>query len=86
MHTPYTLDINRDFKITALELMREIERRNSENLPALKGLILSSPSNPTGAMLSEKELKELCELCDKHKIIFISDGCNTNPNSVAAQH
>jgi aspartate/methionine/tyrosine aminotransferase len=36
-------------------------------------LILSSPSNPTGAMLSPDELKELCELCEAEGIQFLSD-------------
>ena len=39
----------------------------------VKGLILSSPSNPTGAMLTPEELKGLCEYCDKKGITFISD-------------
>jgi bifunctional pyridoxal-dependent enzyme with beta-cystathionase and maltose regulon repressor activities len=37
------------------------------------GLILSSPSNPTGGMLSSDQLRELCEVCKKHGIVFISD-------------
>jgi aspartate/methionine/tyrosine aminotransferase len=39
----------------------------------INGLILSSPSNPTGAMLTPQELKELCELCDEEGIQFLSD-------------
>ncbi|KAL3815432.1 hypothetical protein ACHAXA_009177 [Cyclostephanos tholiformis] len=39
----------------------------------IRGLILSSPSNPTGAMLSPHELRELCELCDEEGIRFLSD-------------
>ena len=37
------------------------------------GLILSSPSNPTGGMLSCEQLRELCEVCKKYGIVFISD-------------
>jgi aspartate/methionine/tyrosine aminotransferase len=37
------------------------------------GLILSSPSNPTGGMLSSDQLRELCEVCKKNGIVFISD-------------
>ena len=40
---------------------------------AMVGLILSSPSNPTGSMLSPQELKDLCELCDQEGIEFLSD-------------
>ena len=39
----------------------------------MRGLILSSPSNPTGAMLSPDELRELCELCDEEDIRLLSD-------------
>ena len=65
--------INHQFKLTAKELQKEIEKRQQLQQPTIKGLILSSPSNPTGSMLSPQELKELCELCDEHNITFLSD-------------
>lgn len=65
--------INDDFKLTATELRVEIERRQHAQEESIKGLILSSPGNPTGAMLSPKELKELCALCDEESIQFLSD-------------
>jgi aspartate/methionine/tyrosine aminotransferase len=65
--------INNEFKLTSVELQNEIKRRHSANLPPLKGLILSSPSNPTGAMLSPIELQQLCQLCDENNISFLSD-------------
>jgi len=67
------ITINDEFKLTAKELQGDIVRRKAAKLPAIKGLILSSPSNPTGAMLSPTELKELCELCDRESIQFLSD-------------
>lgn len=67
------VSINEEFKLTAKELRREIEERKASGKKRLKGLILSSPSNPTGAMLSVEELKELCELCDEEGIRFLSD-------------
>jgi len=51
----------------------EIETRRNEGKDPLKGLIMSSPSNPTGAMLSPNELKDICELCDEEGITFMSD-------------
>ncbi len=65
--------VNDEFKLTAVELKKEIERREANGEKKVKGLILSSPSNPTGAMLTPDELKELCELCDKENITFLSD-------------
>jgi aspartate/methionine/tyrosine aminotransferase len=64
---------NQDFKLTAKELKVEIDHRAQNGLSKLKGLILSSPGNPTGAMLSKEELKDLCELCEENGIVFISD-------------
>ena len=68
-----SINVNEEFKLTSKELLQEIERRNKSNEKKIKGLILSSPSNPTGAMLTPTELKELCMLCDKYSIQFISD-------------
>mmetsp|Transcript_9772 Transcript_9772/g.14999 ORF Transcript_9772/g.14999 Transcript_9772/m.14999 type:complete len:420 (+) Transcript_9772:144-1403(+) len=65
--------INEEFKLTANELREEIARRREANVTPLKGLILSSPSNPTGAMLTPEELKELCLLCENEGIQFLSD-------------
>lgn len=44
-----------------------------ESYPDLDGLIVASPGNPTGSMLSRDDLKALCRYCDEHKIRFISD-------------
>ena len=65
------IDVNKKFKVTAKEGSVEIERRASNGLPQLKGLILSSPSNPTGAMLTPEEVKELTGLCEMNGICYI---------------
>lgn len=45
-----------------------------ENLKAdLDGLIVASPGNPTGSMLSKDALKELCRHCQENGIRLISD-------------
>jgi aspartate/methionine/tyrosine aminotransferase len=68
-----TIRINDEFKLTATELKVAIAFRKAAGEKPIKGLILSSPSNPTGAMLSPEELKELCLVCDEHEIQFLSD-------------
>ena len=68
-----TVPINDEFKLTAHELRQEVIRRQNSGESPLRGLILSSPSNPTGAMLSPEELQELCKLCDAEGIQFLSD-------------
>lgn len=67
------LGVNDEFKLTAHELQAEITRRQSTGEKPVRGLILSSPSNPTGAMLTPQEVKDLCLLCEKHDIQFLSD-------------
>lgn len=65
-----TVPINSRYKITAKELD---EYRQSGKGKKLKGLILSSPSNPTGSMLTREEVKGLCEYCKANDLFFISD-------------
>ena len=68
------IEVNQRFKLTVAELRVEVEKRKaSDGAKPIKGLILSSPSNPTGAMLTPAELKELCQYCDQEGIQFISD-------------
>lgn len=55
-----------DFKITKEQLEAAIT-------PKTKAFILNSPSNPTGSLYTEAELKELGEICVKHNVIIISD-------------
>lgn len=54
------------FKITAEQLAQAITSRT-------KALIINSPSNPTGAAYSRKDLQALAELCVKHDLYIISD-------------
>ena len=39
----------------------------------LDGLIIASPSNPTGTMLSDSSLKEICNWCSTQKVRLVSD-------------
>ena len=41
--------------------------------PRTKAIIVSSPANPTGAVHSEEELKEIARITDKHNVFIISD-------------
>ena len=41
--------------------------------PKTKALIFNSPSNPTGAVYTEEEIKKLAHVCEKHGIIVVSD-------------
>ncbi len=43
--------------------------------PKTKALILNSPSNPTGAVISPKNIEQITEFCIKNNIFIISDEC-----------
>lgn len=54
------------FKITPQELEENINSKT-------KLFILNSPSNPTGCVYNEKELRQIADICVKHKIFVLSD-------------
>jgi len=51
----------------------EIIEREMARSGDLDGLIIASPSNPTGTMIAEPDLKRLTEFCAAHGIRLISD-------------
>ena len=55
-----------NFKINFQDLEKAIT-------PKTKMLILCSPSNPTGVVYDEKELKQISSFCLKHNIYILSD-------------
>lgn len=56
--------IARDFKITPQQLEEAIT-------PRTKALILCSPSNPTGSVYTQEELKELAEVLERHSNVYV---------------
>ncbi|MCK0472081.1 pyridoxal phosphate-dependent aminotransferase [Halalkalibacter sp. APA_J-10(15)] len=55
-----------EFKVTADQIEKAITNKT-------KAFILNSPSNPTGSMYDEEELKTIGEVCLKHNILIVSD-------------
>ncbi len=55
-----------NFKINPFNLEKAIT-------PKTKMLILNSPSNPSGIVYEEKELKQIASICLKHNIYILSD-------------
>ena len=51
----------------------ELDRACYELGQTQKLLILNNPNNPTGAVYSRAELKELAEICRAYKVLVISD-------------
>lgn len=54
------------FKITPAQLEENITERT-------KALLLNSPSNPTGMLYTEEELRKIGEICIKHDLFIVSD-------------
>lgn len=61
----YSLD--NEFKINVEDIKNKIKDMN------IKYLVLSLPSNPTGAILSKEEKKQLVELIKENDIVVITD-------------
>lgn len=57
---------NKNLKITAADI-------KTHKTAKTKILLLCSPSNPTGAVYSQKELEKIAEVCLKYNIFVISD-------------
>lgn len=63
---PVYMDTYPDFQIDPEKLKRLIT-------PKTKAILLNSPCNPTGVVLSVDTLKAVCEVAEKHGILIISD-------------
>lgn len=55
-----------DFRLTAERVEPLITKRT-------KMLLLNSPSNPSGIVLSSSDIRELVDLCDRRGILLVSD-------------
>ena len=64
--TPIILECNekQGFKINPTELEKSIT-------PKTKWIILNSPSNPTGACYTEKDIREIADILEKHPYVYI---------------
>jgi aspartate aminotransferase len=63
---PIFIKLQSPFKVTAEDIKKNLS-------PKTKVLLLNSPSNPTGAMIDEGELKKIAHLAVANNIIVISD-------------
>ncbi|MGB6983547.1 MAG: aminotransferase class I/II-fold pyridoxal phosphate-dependent enzyme, partial [Methylocella sp.] len=64
-----TIETARANRFIATAEMIEAEHLKNK----LDGILLMSPANPTGAMMSGEALRDVCETCDRLGIAFISD-------------
>jgi aspartate/methionine/tyrosine aminotransferase len=64
-----TIETRRENRFTVTAEMIEAEHLKKR----LDGILLMSPANPTGTMMSRVDLRDVCETCDRLGIAFISD-------------
>lgn len=63
---PVRTSADHEFRVLAEDIERVITPRS-------KALLLSFPTNPTGAILQATDLKPIVELCRRHDLIVLSD-------------
>jgi aspartate aminotransferase/aminotransferase len=64
--TPVYYDTYPDFRLKREALENAVT-------PRTKVLILNSPANPTGAVLSEEDVRAACEVARAHDLVIVSD-------------
>ncbi|MDR0911996.1 MAG: pyridoxal phosphate-dependent aminotransferase [Methanobrevibacter sp.] len=62
----FDLDFDNSYKMTVEDIQDKISSKT-------KGLILNSPSNPTGAVMDKKDIKAICDLATDYDFTIISD-------------
>lgn len=62
------LDFEQEFEFTSENLKNAIKDQKK-----VKALIINTPSNPTGTVLSKKSLEEIADIAIEHDIIVIAD-------------
>lgn len=64
--TPVFVDTYPDFRLRA-------ERIEAAITPRAKVLVLASPSNPTGVLLTKDELRQAADIAERHDLLLILD-------------
>lgn len=62
----YPLKEENNFRVDADYIVKRIT-------PKTKAILINSPSNPTGSVLREKELKSIVDIALKHDLLVVSD-------------
>ncbi|MBN1157308.1 pyridoxal phosphate-dependent aminotransferase [Candidatus Woesearchaeota archaeon] len=64
--TPVFVESGDDFKITAEQLKSKLTKKT-------KAIVLNSPSNPSGAVIDDEELRKIADFAVKNNLFVISD-------------
>lgn len=69
---PYFLTEENGWSFDANSLKKSIERAHSKGLK-LKCMVVINPGNPTGTILSLKEMQEIVSICEAERMMLIAD-------------
>lgn len=64
--TPIHVELKRDFSL-------DLERLNAALTPRSRAMVVGSPGNPTGYVLTTAELQSIADVCIRHDLLLISD-------------
>lgn len=64
---PVQSHIEDDFALPAPEVLEEVIT------PRTRGILLCNPSNPTGKLYSEAEVRKIASICSRHGLYLLSD-------------
>ena len=77
---PAYRNILKSLDINVIELQASAEDNYQPTVALLEsasqkfdGVVINSPANPTGTMIDEDTLREICQWCDSHEVRLISD-------------
>lgn len=69
---PYYLDEEQDWGLSIDNLEKAYENSQEAGQTA-RALVLINPGNPTGAVMSEKQLQEVCTWCQEKEVVLMAD-------------
>jgi aspartate/methionine/tyrosine aminotransferase len=70
----YDLDAGKTAQVnTNVDWQIDLENLESKITPQTRAIVLVSPNNPTGSVLSEKTLESVLNIAQKHSISIVSD-------------
>jgi alanine transaminase len=70
----YYLDEQSIWGLNMEELERSLAEAKSNGVNVV-GLVLINPGNPTGQVLSSREVKDIVSFCARHNLVLLSGEC-----------
>jgi len=68
----YFLDEENNWELNINELKRSLEEARERGVN-VRAIVIINPGNPTGAVLSEQNIKEIIEFCVRERLLILAD-------------